>query len=88
MVNAGILLDVCSMEPKTGFFRDGCWSGERRPVVEARRPLANFCNGSWALSLALHEKRGVNSGPANLKIIASDPDLAAITKDVEALNDA
>jgi hypothetical protein len=26
--------------------------------------------------------------PRDLKIIASDPDLAAITKDVQALNDA
>ena len=31
-------------------------------------------------------RKGVPRG--DLKIIASDPDLAAITKDVEALNDA
>ena len=36
----------------------------------------------------MSELRGKGVRRVDLKIIASDPDLAAITKDVEALNDA
>ena len=36
----------------------------------------------------MSELRGKGVRRSDLKIIASDPELAAITKDVEALNDA
>jgi hypothetical protein len=36
----------------------------------------------------MSELRGKGVRRSDLKIIASDPDLAAISKDVEALNDA
>jgi hypothetical protein len=42
--------------------------------------------GEAIVKMSELRRKGVSR--TDLKIIASDPDLAAITKDVEALNDA
>jgi hypothetical protein len=48
--------------------------------------FGSFVRGDVIVKMSELRRKGV---PRNdLKIIASDPDLAAITKDVEALNDA
>ena len=46
----------------------------------------SFVRGDVIVKMSELRRKGVPRG--DLKIIASDPDLAAITKDVEALNDA
>ena len=48
--------------------------------------FGSFVRGEAIAKMSELRLRGVRRG--DLKIIASDPDLAAITKDVEALNDA
>jgi hypothetical protein len=48
--------------------------------------FGSFVGGEAILKMSELRRKGVPRG--DLKIIASDPDLAAITKDVEALNDA
>jgi hypothetical protein len=46
----------------------------------------SFVRGDVIVKMSELRRKGVPR--SHLKIIASDPDLAAITKDVEALNDA
>ncbi len=48
--------------------------------------FGSFVRGEAIARMSELRGKGVRRG--DLKIIASDPDLAAITKDVEALNDA
>jgi hypothetical protein len=48
--------------------------------------FGSFVRGETIAKMSELRRRGVRR--IDLKIIASDPDLAAITKDVEALNDA
>ena len=48
--------------------------------------FGSFARGDVIVKMSELRRKGVARG--GLKIIASDPDLAAITKDVEALNDA
>jgi hypothetical protein len=48
--------------------------------------FASFVRGEAIAKMSELRRKGVRR--IDLKIIASDPDLAAITKDVEALNDA
>jgi hypothetical protein len=48
--------------------------------------FGSFARGDVIVKMSELRRKGVPRG--GLKIIASDPDLAAITKDVEALNDA
>jgi hypothetical protein len=48
--------------------------------------FGSFVRGEAIAKMSDLRSKGV--ARADLKIIASDPDLAAITKDVEALNDA
>jgi hypothetical protein len=48
--------------------------------------FGSFVRGEAIAKMSELRRRGVRR--VDLKIIASDPDLAAITKDVEALNDA
>ena len=48
--------------------------------------FGSFVRGDVIVKMSELRRKGVPGG--GLKIIASDPDLAAITKDVEALNDA
>ena len=48
--------------------------------------FGSFARGDVIVKMSELRRNGVPRG--DLKIIASDPDLAAITKDVEALNDA
>jgi hypothetical protein len=48
--------------------------------------FGSFVRGEAIAKMSELRRRGVRR--LDLKIIASDPDLAAITKDVEALNDA
>jgi hypothetical protein len=48
--------------------------------------FGSFVRGEAIAKMSELRRRGVRR--IDLKIIASDPDLAAITKDVEALNDA
>ena len=48
--------------------------------------LGSFVRGEAIAKMSELRRKGVRR--SDLKIIASDPDLAAITKDVEALNDA
>jgi hypothetical protein len=48
--------------------------------------FGSFVRGEAIAKMSELRRKGVRR--INLKIIASDPDLAAITKDVEALNDA
>jgi hypothetical protein len=48
--------------------------------------FGSFARGDVIVKMSELRRNGVPRG--NLKVIASDPDLAAITKDVEALNDA
>jgi hypothetical protein len=48
--------------------------------------FGRFGRGDVIVKMSELRHKGVPRG--DLKIIASDPDLAAITKDVEALNDA
>jgi hypothetical protein len=47
--------------------------------------FGSFVRGEAIAKMSELRRRGVRR--IDLKIIASDPDLAAITKDVEALND-
>ena len=47
---------------------------------------AAFVRGDVIVKMSELRRKGVPR--SDLKIIASDPDLAAIAKDVEALNDA
>jgi hypothetical protein len=48
--------------------------------------FGSFARGDVIDKMSELRRKGVRR--IDLKIIASDPDLAAITKDVEALNDA
>ena len=48
--------------------------------------FGSFARGDVITKMSELRRKGVPR--SDLKIIASDPDLAAITKDVEALNDA
>jgi hypothetical protein len=48
--------------------------------------FGSFVRGEAIAKMSELRRKGVRR--MDLKIIASDPDLAAITKDVEALNDA
>ena len=48
--------------------------------------FGGFVRGEAIAKMSELRRKGVRR--SDLKIIASDPDLAAITKDVEALNDA
>jgi hypothetical protein len=48
--------------------------------------FGSFVRGEAIAKMSELRRKGVRR--IDLKIIASDPDLAAITKDVEALNDA
>ena len=48
--------------------------------------FGSFVRGEAIAKMSELRRTGVRR--SDLKIIASDPDLAAITKDVEALNDA
>jgi hypothetical protein len=48
--------------------------------------FGSFVRGEAIFKMSEFRRKGVPR--SDLKIIASDPDLAAITKDVEALNDA
>jgi hypothetical protein len=48
--------------------------------------FGSFVRGDVIVKMSELRCKGVPRG--DLKIMASDPDLAAITKDVEALNDA
>lgn len=48
--------------------------------------FGSFVRGEAIAKMSELRRKGVRR--SDLKIIASDPDLAAITKDVEALNDA
>jgi hypothetical protein len=48
--------------------------------------FGSFVRGDVIVKMSELRHKGVRR--SDLKIIASDPDLAAITKDVEALNDA
>ena len=48
--------------------------------------FGSFVRGDVIVKMSELRRKGVSR--TDLKIIASDPDLAAITKDVEALNDA
>ena len=48
--------------------------------------FGSFVRGDVIVKMSVLRCKGVPRG--DLKIMASDPDLAAITKDVEALNDA
>jgi hypothetical protein len=48
--------------------------------------FGSFARGDVIVKMSELRRKGVPR--SDLKIIASDPDLAAITKDVEALNDA
>ena len=48
--------------------------------------FGSFVRGDVIVKMSELRHKGVRR--RDLKIIASDPDLAAITKDVEALNDA
>jgi hypothetical protein len=48
--------------------------------------FGSFVRGEAIAKMSELRRNGVRR--SDLKIIASDPDLAAITKDVEALNDA
>jgi hypothetical protein len=48
--------------------------------------FGSFVRGETIAKMSEFRRKGVRR--IDLKIIASDPDLAAITKDVEALNDA
>ena len=48
--------------------------------------FGSFVRGEAIAKMSELRRKGVPR--SDLKIIASDPDLAAITKDVEALNDA
>ena len=48
--------------------------------------FGSFVRGEAIAQLSEWRRKGVRR--SDLKIIASDPDAAAITKDVEALNDA
>ena len=48
--------------------------------------FGSFVRGDVIVKMSELRRKGVPR--IDLKIIASDPDLAAITKDVEALNDA
>ena len=48
--------------------------------------FGSFVRGEAIAKMSELRRRGVRR--IDLKIIASDPDLAAITKDVEELNDA
>jgi hypothetical protein len=48
--------------------------------------FGSFVRGEAIAKMSELRRTGVRRG--DLKIIASDPDLAAIRKDVEALNDA
>jgi hypothetical protein len=48
--------------------------------------FGSFVRGEAIAKMGELRRKGVRR--IDLKIIASDPDLAAITKDVEALNDA
>ena len=48
--------------------------------------FGSFVRGEAIAKMSELRREGVRR--SDLKIIASDPDLAAITKDVEALNDA
>jgi hypothetical protein len=50
------------------------------------REFGSFARGDVIAKMS--ELRRTGGPRSDLKIIASDPDLAAITKDVEALNDA
>ena len=48
--------------------------------------FGSFVRGDVIVKMSELRRKGVPR--SDLKILASDPDLAAITKDVEALNDA
>ncbi len=48
--------------------------------------FGSFVRGEAIAKMSEWRRKGVRR--SDLKIIASDPDAAAITKDVEALNDA
>ena len=48
--------------------------------------FGSFARGDVIVKMSELRRKGVPRG--DLKIISSDPDLAAVTKDVEALNDA
>jgi hypothetical protein len=48
--------------------------------------FGSFVRGEAIAKMSELRRKGVRR--SDLKIIASDPDLAAISKDVEALNDA
>jgi hypothetical protein len=48
--------------------------------------FGSFARGEAIVKMSELRRKGVPR--TDLKIIASDPDLAAITKDLEALNDA
>jgi hypothetical protein len=48
--------------------------------------FGSFVRGEAIAQMSEWRRKGVRRG--DLKIIASDPELAAITKDLEALNDA
>jgi hypothetical protein len=52
----------------------------------ARREFGSFVRGDVIVKMSELRRTGIPR--SDLKIIASDPDLAAITKDIEALNDA
>jgi hypothetical protein len=68
------------------------WSPDPRPISPSSgrkstyRPVQILEPSSVIAKMSELRRKGVPH--SDLKIIASDPDLAAITKDVEALNDA
>ena len=62
--------------------------GSQETLREGRflREFGSFVRGDFIVKMSELPRKGVPR--SDLNIIASDPDLAAITKDVEALNDA
>ena len=62
------------------------WTLLARRDGRFRPEFGSFARGDVIVKMSELRRKGVPR--SDLKIIASDPDLAAITKDVEALNDA
>jgi hypothetical protein len=62
------------------------WTLLVRRDVSFLPEFGSFVRGEAIAKMSELRRKGVRR--SNLKIIASDPDLAAITKDVEALNDS
>ena len=62
------------------------WTLLARPEGRFLPEFGSFVRGEAIAKMSELRRKGVPR--TDLKIIASDPDLAAITKDVEALNEA